>query len=148
VKIREATIDDLAEIMAIEHACFENDAWAESVMESELKAKHTYYILGLEGDLVVGYAGLSKLPLITQADVQTIAISGQYRSKGYGRVLMEALLEKAKELAAEEVFLEVRADNEVAQKLYESLGFSQIGIRKHYYQPDNVDAIVMRANVK
>jgi ribosomal-protein-alanine acetyltransferase len=148
MEIREATIADLAAIMAIENACFETDAWSEAVMSSELEAKHTHYILGLEGDQVVGYAGLSKLPLVVQADIQTIAVSPQHRTKGLGRALMANLMAKASELSAEEVFLEVRADNEVAQRLYESLGFSKIGIRKHYYQPDDVDAIVMRADVK
>lgn len=147
MEIREATIADLAAIMEIENACFETDAWSESVMSSELKARHTNYILGLENQQVIGYAGLSKLPLMDQADIQTIAISPQYRSKGFGRILMQFLLAKAKELGAAEVFLEVRADNLAAQKLYESLGFTQIGIRKHYYQPDDVDAIVMRADV-
>ena len=43
-----------------------------------------------------------------------------------------------------EVFLEVRADNARAQHLYERFGFERVGVRKRYYQPSGVDAIVMR----
>ena len=46
-----------------------------------------------------------------------------------------------------EVFLDVRADNPVAQQLYASAGFMEIGRRPHYYQPDDVDAVVMRLDV-
>ena len=56
---------------------------------------------------------------------------------------MNRLIEQAQQRGATELFLEVRADNPVAQKLYGSLGFKQIDLRKNYYQPDGVDAIVM-----
>jgi ribosomal-protein-alanine N-acetyltransferase len=42
------------------------------------------------------------------------------------------------------VLLEVRVDNKRAQRLYERFGFEPIGFRKAYYQPGNVDALVMR----
>jgi N6-L-threonylcarbamoyladenine synthase len=145
--IREATEKDLAGIMALEQECFSNDAWSEDVMHSELIASHTFYVVVLEDKKIVGYAGLSKLPGSNQADIQTIATSPSVRGKGYGRALMNALTAKAKELSAKEIFLEVRADNTTAQKLYEMFGFTRIGIRKNYYQPDNVDAFVMKTSI-
>jgi ribosomal protein S18 acetylase RimI-like enzyme len=60
---------------------------------------------------------------------------------------MLALVGEARKRGAREVFLEVRADNPGAQTLYRSLGFEQIGVRPRYYQPDDVDAIVMRLTV-
>ena len=60
---------------------------------------------------------------------------------------MNALISEAKQSAVTEVFLEVRADNPSAQQLYLSLGFQQIDRRKNYYQPDNVDALVMQLNI-
>jgi N6-L-threonylcarbamoyladenine synthase len=143
----EATEKDLAGIMAIEHECFLNDAWSEEVMDSELVASHTFYIVALDDEKVIGYAGLSKLPGSTQADIQTIATKPNYRGKGIGRSLLTTLVNKAKELGATEIFLEVRADNTVAQKLYKVFGFKKIGVRKNYYQPDNVDAFVMQTAI-
>jgi ribosomal protein S18 acetylase RimI-like enzyme len=58
--------------------------------------------------------------------------------------LLEALLSQARSSGVREVFLEVRADNLVARALYEHCGFVAIDSRVGYYQPDNVDAIVMR----
>ncbi len=145
--IREATKEDLAGIMLIEQSCFINDAWSEEVMLSELTAPHTFYVVAVEGDEIIGFAGLSKLGQSKQADIQTIATASTKRGKGIGRAMMQALTAKASELGAEEIFLEVRADNQVAQKLYEVFGFKRIGIRKKYYQPDGVDAFVMQTNL-
>ncbi|NBR55003.1 MAG: ribosomal-protein-alanine N-acetyltransferase, partial [Micrococcales bacterium] len=97
---------------------------------------------------IVGYAGLSKLEASEQADIQTIATDPSVRGRGYGRAMMNALTAKAKELGAKEIFLEVRADNVIAQKLYSVFGYKRIGIRKNYYQPDNVDAFVMQTDIK
>ena len=46
------------------------------------------------------------------------------------------------------MLLEVRADNPAAQALYAQHGFEAIAVRPRYYQPDDVDAVVMRAEVR
>ncbi len=145
--IRLATEDDLDAIMQIEHECFVNDAWSIHAMFDELTGAEKYYIVATIDEKLVGYAGLNKQPIVHQSDIQTIAVSPELRGKGLGRDLMEHLLAEAKRAICPEVFLEVRADNPVARKLYETLGFEQIDIRKRYYQPDDVDAIVMRATL-
>ena len=148
IEIRQATVLDLPEIMKLETASFVNDAWPEETFKSELAAKHTYYILALEDNLVVGYAGLSKLPGSDQADIQTIAVREDKRGLGIGKKLMDTLTLQATELGAKEIFLEVRADNSIAQKLYKLFGFKQIGTRKKYYQPDGVDAFIMKTDMR
>ena len=148
IEIRQATVLDLPEIMKLETASFANDAWPEETFKSELAAKHTYYILALEENLVVGYAGLSKLPGSDQADIQTIAVREDKRGLGIGKKLMDTLTLQATELGAKEIFLEVRADNSAAQKLYKLFGFKQIGTRKKYYQPDGVDAFIMKTDMR
>jgi N6-L-threonylcarbamoyladenine synthase len=148
IEIRQATVLDLPEIMNLETASFAKDAWPEETFKSELAAKHTYYILALEDNLVVGYAGLSKLPGSDQADIQTIAVREDKRGLGIGKKLMDTLTLQATELGAKEIFLEVRADNSIAQKLYKFFGFKQIGTRKKYYQPDGVDAFIMKTDMR
>ena len=147
IKILPATEQHLEQMMALEHICFGSDAWTEESMRFETLAEHTRYFVLLEGDRVRGYAGLSKPPSTNQADVQTIAVDPELRGKGFGRKLMEKLLTEAKRLGATEIFLEVRADNPVAQNLYATLGFEHIDTRKRYYQPDDVDAWIMRARI-
>jgi N6-L-threonylcarbamoyladenine synthase len=145
--IRLATEADLTQIMTLEHASFPRDAWPEESMRFELNANHTRYFVLFEDPSeteLMGYAGLSKLADNFTADIQTIAVAPSARGKGYGRILMERLITEALEQGATEIFLEVRADNPVAENLYASLGFDHIDTRKRYYQPDDVDAKVMR----
>jgi ribosomal-protein-alanine N-acetyltransferase len=79
--------------------------------------------------------------------VLTIAVDAGHRGCGVGRALLTHLLDAAARRGARRVFLEVRADNPVAQSLYASEGFEPIGRRPHYYQPDDVDALVMRLDL-
>jgi len=142
--IRRAEAADLEAIMSIEQECFTSDAWSIETMNSELLAPHTHYLVAIVDDSIVGYAGSSQLPGASQADIQTIAVKPSQRGSGIGKALMVTLTQEAKRNGAKEIFLEVRADNTVAQKLYKLFGFKQIGLRKHYYQPDGVDAFVMK----
>ena len=146
-KLRRAGELDLDAIMLIESSTFENDAWSREAMASELASQHTYYLVA-ERAGVEGYAGLFAPQRSLQADIQTIAVGQSARRQGLGRVLMQALITEARERGATEVFLDVRADNPGATALYESLGFEPIAVRPGYYQPDNVDAVVMRLHIK
>ncbi|MEJ3404405.1 ribosomal protein S18-alanine N-acetyltransferase [Rathayibacter sp. YIM 133350] len=151
-QLRRAHPSDLDAIMAIETSTFTTDAWSREAMLSDLESPHTYYLVVVVVDVdvpaaVVGYAGLLAPEAAGEGDVQTIAVHPSARGEGLGRALMLALIDEARRRGAEHVFLEVRADNPVARALYESLGFSQIAVRPHYYQPDDVDAIVMRLAV-
>jgi N6-L-threonylcarbamoyladenine synthase len=133
--------------MLLENSCFGSDAWSIQNMRDEIVGDQRHYIVAISADgeeKLVGYAGLAKSPATSQGDIQTIAVEKESRGQGLGRALMLALLEEAKRSNLQEVFLEVRADNPTAQNLYASLGFEQIDLRKRYYQPDNVDAVVMR----
>jgi ribosomal-protein-alanine acetyltransferase len=145
--IRTATSDDLDAIMAIENASFPTDAWPESAMAAELESPHGRYVVD-EEDGIRGYAGLRHLAGGADSDVQTIAVAAEARGRGIGRGLLRELLETARNRNAREVFLEVRADNPVAQALYESEGFVEIGRRARYYQPDDVDAVIMKCDLR
>lgn len=146
-QLRRATAGDLEPIMAIESRVFGTDAWSESGMLGELTDRHGYYLVAFfpgQPARIDAYAGL-RAPLgEPQADIQTIAVAEGARRRGLGRVLMLRMIDEARQRQAREVFLEVRADNPTAQSLYESLGFERIAVRPRYYQPDGVDAIVMR----
>jgi ribosomal-protein-alanine acetyltransferase len=147
--IRRATLDDLDAIMRLETSTFTSDAWSRGSMRAELGSRHGYYLV-VDGEhqppdaAIAGYAGLLAPAGSGQADIQTIAVAPDARRRGIGRALVVALLDEARARDAVEVFLEVRADNPNAQALYSSLGFKQIAVRPHYYQPDGVDAHIMR----
>lgn len=144
-ELREATVDDLDAIMAIEESEFTSDAWSRTMMREEIRSRHTRYLVAEDAGELVGYAGLLCPVGAHEGDVQTIAVLATARRAGLGRRLLRALVAAAAERGAREVFLEVRADNPAAQSLYHSEGFEEIGVRPAYYQPDGVDALVMRA---
>lgn len=146
--LRTATIDDLDAIMELERRGFPDDAWSEQTMAAEIVSTHNVYLVDVEGERTVGYGGVRALQGGSDADIQTIALSPEIRGQGRGRALLRALTDQAVERGARELFLEVRADNPVAQALYVSEGFTELGRRPRYYQPGNVDAIVMRLDLR
>ncbi|GAA1944413.1 ribosomal protein S18-alanine N-acetyltransferase [Microbacterium deminutum] len=144
---RPATIDDLTAIMALERASFPTDAWSDAMMRQELASPHSWYVVVEEAGQLVGYAGLRSPRGAPDADIQTITIAEGSRGRGRGRALLRTLLAAAADRGAAQVFLEVRADNPVAHALYASEGFVELARRPRYYQPDDVDAVVMRLDL-
>lgn len=146
-QLRRAAAHDLEAIMRIEASEFATDAWSQEMMSAELADGNGYYVvahpLGASTQ-VTAYAGLRAPVGSDQGDIQTIAVAPDARRRGIGRALMHALITEARDRGARDVFLEVRDDNPTAQQLYDSLGFERIAVRPNYYQPDGVDAIVMR----
>ena len=145
---RPAVPGDLDAIMTLERASFPTDAWSDAMMREELSSPHGWYVVVEEAGRLVGYAGLRAARGAMDADIQTITIAESGRGRGRGRALLRELLEEAGRRAAKDVFLEVRADNPVAQALYASEGFVEVGRRPRYYQPDDVDAIVMKLDLQ
>ena len=141
MSLRTAAADDLPAIMALERASFPTDAWSDAMMREELASPHGWYVVDEEAGRVIGYAGLRAVRGAKDGDVQTIAIAEASRGRGRGRMLLRALLAQAAARG-------VRADNPVAQALYASEGFIEVGRRPRYYQPDDVDAVVMKLDVR
>lgn len=149
-QFRRAAESDVPDIMVLERATFVNDAWSERAMRGEVASDHCYYLVAFKPgspEVIDGYAGLLAPSGSAEGDIQTIAVAPGARRQGLGRALMLTLLGEARRRGITTVFLEVRADNPGAQALYRMLGFEEIGVRPHYYQPDDVDAIVMRVEV-
>jgi len=147
VTTRQAGPGDLDAIMALERASFPTDAWSDAMMREELASPHSWYVVMEEAGRLVGYAGLRAPRGAKDADIQTIAIASGSRGRGRGRALLETLLAEASDRGVTGVFLEVRADNPVAEALYASEGFVEVGRRPRYYQPDDVDAVVMKLDL-
>ncbi|WP_405938363.1 ribosomal protein S18-alanine N-acetyltransferase [Streptomyces sp. NBC_00726] len=143
---------DIDPVLALEHELFPEDAWSAGMFWSELAhargpAATRRYVVAEEPGTgrIVGYAGLAAAGDL--ADVQTIAVARDHWGGGLGSELLTDLLRHATAFECAEVLLEVRVDNTRAQKLYERFGFEPIGFRRGYYQPGNIDALVMRLHV-
>jgi ribosomal-protein-alanine acetyltransferase len=146
-ELRTARAADLDAVIAIERAAYPSDAWSAEAMASQLENANTCYLVAEDGGDIVGYAGLLAPHGMETAEVHTVTVTEALRRRGIGRRMLVALLDEAAARGAIEVFLEVRVDNASAQELYRSLGFEAVGVRPRYYQPEGVDALVMRAPV-
>ncbi|GAA3073044.1 ribosomal protein S18-alanine N-acetyltransferase [Streptomyces roseofulvus] len=150
--LREMRWWDLPQVLALEADLFPEDAWSEGMFWSELAhargpaATRRYVVAETPAGKLAGYAGLAAAGGL--GDVQTIAVAREQWGTGLGARLLTDLLQHATAFECDEVLLEVRVDNTRAQRLYERFGFEPIGFRRGYYQPGNVDALVMRLTVQ
>ena len=161
-RLRPMVPADLAEVIALEHELFPDDPWTAGMFADEVAQppeSRLYLIAEADGDSegapvppaagpgLAGYAGLMFIPGGTQADVLTIAVRPVHWGRGIGSALLDTMLTAARSRGCTEIFLEVRADNPRAHGLYSRRGFEDLGVRRGYYQPSGVDAIVMRKDL-
>lgn len=143
LRLREMTTADVPDLLPLERDLFGAEGWSAEVFRSELaESGSRFYLLALDDGKVVGYGGLCVYP--DDAWVQTLAVRRERWGRGVGGALLRALLAEAVRRDRTTVSLEVRADNARAQELYRRHGFRDIATRRHYYQPSNVDALVMQ----
>ena len=141
--LREMTWRDIPVLALLELELFAQDAWSEQTWWAELSGRpRRSYVVGDRGGAVVGYAGVDRGGEV--ADVMTIAVASAAQSRGLGAALMDWLIAEARRGGARHLMLEVRADNDAAQRLYSKAGFVMTTVRRRYYQPANVDAQIMR----
>ena len=145
--LREMTWRDIPALSALEPALFADDAWSERTWWAELAGRpRRSYVVGERGGAVVGYAGVDCGGEV--ADVMTIGVAPDAQGQGLGAVLLGWLVAEARSAGAEHLMLEVRADNAVAQRLYSATGFETLTVRRRYYQPGDVDALIMRLHLR
>lgn len=142
----------LESVFHIEEDIFSDEPWTPSMFWSELAEYETrsYFVATAAStnsvpnradDDIIGYAGLCVYP--EEAFVQTIAVRRDWQRQGVGTLLLRTLIGQASSRGAPRLELEVRADNYVAQHLYETHGFRRVGVRKGYYQHGRTDAVLM-----
>lgn len=140
-RLRAMLARDLPRIAEIEHSAY-GYPWSPGIFRDCLLAGYTCLVVEEDG-LVLAYAIMSVAA--GEAHVLNVCVHPDARGRGFGRRLMRALIEQAVATTARRVFLEVRPSNGVARRLYESLGFAEIGVRPRYYQAEagREDAVVL-----
>lgn len=139
---------DVEVILPLERELFGPTAWSAEAFWSELAQPSRWYVVAEVDDgqgggaQVAGYAGLMVSGV--DADVQTVAVAPAGQGRGLGARLLTALVDEALARGASSLLLEVRADNPAAIGLYRRFGFDRIAVRRRYYQPGDVDALIMR----
>lgn len=143
MKLRPMTEDDLAPIVAIENLAYPFP-WTEGIFRDCLRVGYSCTVLEFDY-LLVGYGIIASGA--GEAHLLNVCVREEFRNRGFGRALMDRLLQVAAAAGAAVVFLEVRPANSGAIRLYEAMEFHQIGLRRGYYQAADgrrEDALVMR----
>ena len=137
--IRETDVDDIHEI---ETLCFAMPWSKESILHDIRENAVSRWLVLDDGDgRVLAYAGMWFV--IDEAHVLNVAVRPDVQRRGYGRRVLEALIEVARENSMTLMTLEVRRSNLAAQALYHACGFLDVGYRKRYYEDNREDALIM-----
>jgi ribosomal-protein-alanine N-acetyltransferase len=120
---------DIGAVLAVERAGYPHP-WTEGNFRDCLRAGYCCWVLEQDG-AIIGHGVLSVA--VGEAHVLNVCVHPDRQGRGLGRRILERLLRLAREHEADTAFLEVRATNTVAQRLYESAGFNEIGLRRGYY---------------
>lgn len=139
--IRQMKAEDAPAIAAMEKCCF-SDPWSEASIASEVHNPLSYWLVAEDQGRVVGYVGSQSV--LDAADMMNLAVAPEYRRKGIGKALVNALANHLQQNNVIALLLEVRVSNTPAIALYEQMGFQQVGIRPNYYRHPREDALILR----
>ena len=145
VTIRPMHDADVAAVAALERSSY-LFPWTEGIFRDCVRVGYVCRVMEIAG-AVIGYGVLSAGA--GEAHILNVCIAGEYRCRGFGRHMLLHLIERAREYGVREAFLEVRPSNTTAIRLYQSMGFEQIGVRRGYYQAvtGREDAVVLKLDL-
>lgn len=140
LSFRKMTVEDIEQVLKVEYAAYSHP-WTRGIFLDGLQSYDCW--LMFEGSQQVGH-GVIQL-ILDEAHLLNITVKPESQGRGLGLRLLEHLMRRAGELGAGECFLEVRASNSSAYRLYERYGFNEIGRRRDYYPAvgGREDALVM-----
>jgi len=138
-KIREMKLNDLNSVMEIEMKLFRSP-WTEAMFIKEIEDQYSFVLENTKK--IIGY--ICGWKILDEFTITNVAVEPNFQKKGFGKKIVEFIINRAKKVKCNNIFLEVRESNIVAIKMYVGLGFSKIGFRKNYYPNPKENAIVMR----
>ena len=142
VEIRPMHELDIPVVATIERTAYQFP-WSEGIFRDCLRVGYVCRVVDVGGEM--GGYGIMSVGA-GEAHILNVCIRDEYRSRGFARKIMLYLLESARAVGMREAFLEVRPSNLAAARLYQSLRFEQVGVRRGYYQATvgREDAAVLR----
>lgn len=145
IEIRRMTQGDIDEVLVIENLCFD-DPWSREAFEGELSGMNpcVYFVAVSEGR-ICGYMGIWHI--FDEGHVTNVAVHPDFRNRGTGKALVDAVMADGISKGLTAFTLEVRKSNETAIRLYKKCGFESVGIRKRYYN-NNEDALIMWSRIQ
>lgn len=140
LSIRDMLWEDVEEVIDIEIKSF-STPWSRTSFYSEIYNKHSINKVATIDGKICGYICVRCFE--EECHLLNLAVHPEYRRRGIATLLLKTIISKLKEKKCRFIFLEVRASNIIAQRMYEKVGFSPVGVRKKYYINPTEDAIIM-----
>ena len=141
--LRDMRREDLPAVLDIERRSFAQP-WSRAFFEKELATPFARLVVAVEEAVprseVIGYT--CRWRVTDEVHLLNVAVHPERRGLGHGRALVGAVIAEAEVARTRVVYLEVRAGNVIARRLYRQLGFKDLGVRRGYYGPGQ-DAVVM-----
>lgn len=138
--IREMKADDAEIVSKIESEVFSMPWSAKDFLEMVEADYAYYYVAEVDGE-IAGCCGIRNIA--GEGEITNVVVAPPYRKKGIALRMMEYMLERAVEVGIGDCTLEVRVSNQPAIRLYERLGFKGEGVRPHFYDKPDEDALIM-----
>lgn len=129
LEYRPMEIEDLDNVMDVEARAYPFP-WSRAIFQDCINAGYHCWVVEQQNQFI-GYAVF--INAVEECHLLNICIDPELQGRGYGRQLLNHVMDNAKEYKAVCVFLEVRPSNIHAVDLYESEGFNEVGLRKQYY---------------
>ncbi len=139
IRIEPMNETHLKDLALLEKQCF-SVPWSESALRAELEKENSRFFVAITKNEVSGYIGANNV--LGEVYIDNIAVFYNYRGFGIGTALLKHLINVSKEENCDLLTLEVRLSNTPARKLYEKLGFKEVGVRKNFYDQPREDGII------
>ena len=146
VTIRPMAETDVTAVIEIERSSYQFP-WSEDIFRDCLRVGYVCRVFTVSRE-VTAYGVMSFGA--GEAHILNLCVGEPYRCRGLGRRLLGSLIERANAAGMGEAYLEVRPSNTAAIRLYQSMGFEQMGVRRGYYQAvgGREDAAVLKLALK
>ncbi len=140
MEIRKMKGLDLEGVARLERLCF-SQPWSRMTLAAELGSPGGVFLVAEEEGQITGYLGMQQV--LGEGYIGNVAVDPQFRRRGVGSMLVEALIAYGQAHEMEFLTLEVRESNQPAISLYEKFGFQRVGKRPRFYRDPEEDALLM-----
>ncbi len=144
ISIRRMSEADVRSVVEIEKASF-SLPWSETSFLKEVYKPRSIPKVAILDGILVGYMCVDYV--MDEGHILNLGVHPGYRKRGIASALVEDAMEELKLKACKFVYLEVRASNYAAKKLYQSFGFRIVGTRKNYYVAPVEDGVIMMLEI-
>ena len=139
-KMKQEHLEQIQDILLTDF----DEFWNAGVLKNELENPLSVYIVALNQGEVVGYAGLWQPD--DEGHVTNIVTKKDKRGNNIGTLMLEEIINIAKNKNMKSITLEVNVNNNIAINLYKKYGFKEVGTRPKYYNNTD-DAIIMTKEI-